>query len=77
MKKVDLLIKGNLFADKVEGGGKLSLDVTTLADPSKYDLTNATIIEGDLDIVSLTCCGIVVCTGAVTSRKKGGCDGLR
>ena len=77
MKKVDLVIKGNLFAEKVAGGGEIPLNVSTLDDPNQYDLKNAIIIEGDLDITSLTGCGVVVCTGAVTVRKKGGTDVIR
>lgn len=71
MKKVDLLVKGNIIAH-ILGGTNTSINIEALGNPSDYDLTNALIIEGNLDIETIKGYGVIVCTGVVASTGKEG-----
>lgn len=72
MKKVDLLVKGNIIAHVLGGGTNTSINIEALGNPSDYDLTNALIIEGNLDIETIKGYGVIVCTGVVASTGKEG-----
>ena len=72
MKKVDLLVKGNIIAHVLGGGTNTSINIEALGDPSDYDLTNALIIEGNLDIETIKGYGVIVCTGVAASTGKEG-----
>lgn len=67
MKKVDLLVKGNIISNVIGGGAKALLNIQALSNPDNYDLTNAIIIEGNLNIKSIKGFGFVICTGAVVA----------
>ena len=73
-KKADIVIYGNLLADKAIGGGNLYLqkDVNTLQE--FFDIEGACVIRGDLQVESFNAgdlC-VVVCGYVAT---KGGGDG--
>lgn len=72
MKKVDLLVKGNIIAHVLGGGDNTSIRIEALGNPSDYDLTNALIIEGNLDIETIKGYGVIVCTGVAASTGKEG-----
>lgn len=72
MKKVDLLVKGNIIAHVLGGGTNTSINIEALDNPSDYDLTNALIIEGNLDIETIKGYGVIVCTGVAASTGKEG-----
>lgn len=72
MKKVDLLVKGNIIAHVLGGGTNTSINIEALGDPSDYDLTNALIIEGNLDIETIKGYGVIICTGVAASTGKEG-----
>jgi hypothetical protein len=69
-KKVDLLIKGNLLAiNNITGGGIFSTSLEQLEE--HFNVSEAAIIEGDLNIESFDCRSLcVVVLGAVVA--KGG-----
>lgn len=72
MKKVDVLIKGNLFCHSAEGGGIIASRQL----PDNYDTGDAVIIEGDvrlsrIDVRNKT----VLVLGHVTATGKGGDHG--
>ena len=72
MMKVDLLFKGNIIAHGLGGGTNTSINIEALGNPSDYDLTNALIIEGNLDIETIKGYGVIVCTGVAASTGKEG-----
>lgn len=72
MKKVDLLVKGNIIAHILGGGTNTSINIEALGNPGDYDLTNALIIEGNLDIETIKGYGVIVCTGVAASTGKEG-----
>lgn len=72
MKKVDLLVKGNIIAHVLGGGTDTSINIEALGNPSDYDLTNALIIEGNLDVETIKGYGVIVCTGVAASTGKEG-----
>lgn len=69
-KKVDLLIKGNLLViNNITGGGIFSTSLEQLEE--YFNVSEAAIIEGDLNIESFDCRSLcVVVLGAVVA--KGG-----
>lgn len=69
-KKVDLLIKGNLLViNNITGGGIFSTSLEQLEE--HFNVSEAAIIEGDLNIESFDCRSLcVVVLGAVVA--KGG-----
>ena len=69
-KKVDLLIKGNLLViNNIMGGGIFSTSLEQLEE--HFNVSEAAIIEGDLNIESFDCRSLcVVVLGAVVA--KGG-----
>ena len=69
-KKVDLLIKGNLLViNNITGGGIFSTSLEQLEE--HFNVSEAAIIEGNLNIESFDCRSLcVVVLGAVVA--KGG-----
>ena len=69
-KKVDLLIKGNLLAiNNITGGRIFSTSLEQLEE--HFNVSEAAIIEGDLNVESFDCRSLcVVVLGAVVA--KGG-----
>lgn len=69
-KKVDLLIKGNLLViNNITGGGIFSTSLEQLEE--HFNVSEAAIIEGDLNVESFDCRSLcVVVLGAVVA--KGG-----
>lgn len=69
-KKVNLLIKGNLLViNNITGGGIFSTSLEQLEE--HFNVSEAAIIEGDLNIESFDCRSLcVVVLGAVVA--KGG-----
>lgn len=69
-KKVDLLIKGNLLViNNITGGGIFSTSLEQLEE--HFNVSEAAIIEGDLNVKSFDCRSLcVVVLGAVVA--KGG-----
>ena len=81
MKKVNLIIKGNLLTNRIsrerererereyknnlEEQEKTELICLYSKDFSEYDISNAIIIEGDLDIDNLLYNGIIIVTGCI------------
>lgn len=80
MKKVNLIIKGNLLSNRIverererereyknnlEKQEKSELICLYSKDFSEYDISNAIIIEGDLDIDNLLYNGIIIVTGCI------------
>lgn len=76
MKKVNLLVKGdvisNIMSIQPSTGGGSNVDLICKANPEDYDLTSAIIIEGNLDIDSITVRGIVAITGRFVTKRVGG-----
>ena len=73
-KKADIVIYGNLLADKAIGGGNLYLqkDVNNLQE--FFDIEGACVIHGDLQVDSFNAGDLcVVVCGYVAA--KGGSDG--
>jgi hypothetical protein len=81
-QKVDLLIRGNLISSgcisplckhKLTGGGGGKPDIIFFETPEAlYDLSKATIIEGDVYVDNLYYNGTVVVTGCITAGAEGG-----
>lgn len=70
MKKVNLIIKGNLLLST--GGGNIYCGVDNLND---YDITSAIIIEGDITCDSITANSLTLVTGNIIFiDKEGGYD---
>lgn len=78
MEKVDILITGNLIANVIlrEGGGDnkcaITCNVSKETLEKNYDLTDATIINGDLNINKFSYDSRIVVMGEVWCKSLGG-----
>lgn len=71
-KKADIVIYGNLLANKVIGGGNLYLqkDVNNLQE--FFDIEGACVIHGDLQVESFNAGDLCVVVCGYAAAKGGG-----
>lgn len=69
MEKVTLLIRGNLICKEILLGGGKS-DLVTCANENDYDISEAIVVDGDVNLGVVACSGIILVTGDVILNKK-------